>query len=327
MGAGKLLDGRLKFRHLILADVLTARGSVAGAAAALHVTQPAVTRGLQELERVLGVELYERGPRGVEANELGLAFTEYARAILAQVNQAERHLDEIRNATRGRVVIGTHVAGSNLLLPRTVSRLKRERRLLTIIVREGTPQFLLEELAAGRVDMILGRISGPTPEHTRRHALYEEEVRIIVRDGHPLTTRARIDLSDLLDHTWILPGAETTLRIELEEYFARHGHEFPVDSVEVTAHLTVLRLLMETDMVAALPGLVAFEPGLTALPLELDGVRTLVGVTVAEGRRLSHAATAMFVALGEEVESVEQPGFGLAAGASGASDGPTMTPR
>ncbi|WP_255621076.1 LysR family transcriptional regulator [Pseudonocardia sp. DSM 110487] len=139
MGAGKLLDGRLKFRHLILADVLTARGSVAGAAAALHVTQPAVTRGLQELERVLGVELYERGPRGVEANELGLAFTEYARAILAQVNQAERHLDEIRNATRGRVVIGTHVAGSNLLLPRTVSRLKRERRLLTIIVREGTP--------------------------------------------------------------------------------------------------------------------------------------------------------------------------------------------
>ncbi|MFC7585587.1 LysR family transcriptional regulator [Nonomuraea antimicrobica] len=61
----KLLDGRLKLRHLVLVDVLSTQGTVIGAARALHVTQPVVTRSLQDLEQVLGVALYDRGPRGL----------------------------------------------------------------------------------------------------------------------------------------------------------------------------------------------------------------------------------------------------------------------
>lgn len=116
MDMPKLLDGRLKLRHLLLVDALTSRGSVVAAAAALHVTQPVATRSLHDLEAILGVSLYDRG-RGIAPTIFGEAFTAHARAVIAQLTQAGRHVVELADADRGTVVVGTHLAGSNVLLP------------------------------------------------------------------------------------------------------------------------------------------------------------------------------------------------------------------
>ncbi|GGL68850.1 hypothetical protein GCM10010095_62080 [Streptomyces anthocyanicus] len=121
----RLLDGRLKFRHLVLIDALSRQGSVVGAAGELHVTQPAATRSLHELEDILGVPLFERGPRGVTPTVFGEAFTRHARAMLAQLTQAGRHVVELADADRGTVVVGTHLAGSTVLLPRAIAALPR----------------------------------------------------------------------------------------------------------------------------------------------------------------------------------------------------------
>lgn len=289
-----MLDGRLKLRHLLLVDALTARGSVVGAAAALHVTQPVVTRGLQELERILGVELYERGPRGMLPNESGAAFTEYARSVLAQLTQATRHLAEIADGSSGYVVVGNHLAGSSLLVPRAIAQLKSHRPKLRVVIREATPESLLEDLVAGRVDLIVGRLSGPAPHGTIRRTLYEESVRIVARPAHPLAGRARVTLDDLSAYPWILPGTETMLRAELEALFSRNGHPIPADRVEATAFLTVRQLLIETDMVAAMLGSIGTaDPGLVTLPIVLDLVEAQVGLTLAAGRRLNPASEAM----------------------------------
>ncbi|WP_188589133.1 LysR family transcriptional regulator, partial [Gordonia jinhuaensis] len=158
----KLLDGRLKIRHLVLIDALSRQGSVIGAAAELHIAQPVATRGLREVETLLGVELYARGPRGISPTVFGAAFTEHARAVLAQLNQASRHVEELANADRGSALVGIHLAGSNLLLPRAISYLKAKRQSLTVVVREGSPEFLLSELEMGHIDMIVGRLTSPS---------------------------------------------------------------------------------------------------------------------------------------------------------------------
>ena len=298
MTTPRLLDGRLKLRHLVLVDVLTERGSVVSAAAALHVTQPVVTRGLHDLEAILGVSLYERGPRGITPNEFGLAFTDHARAVLAQLNQAARHIAELADATRGEVVVGTHLAGSNLLLPRAIANLKRGQPMLKVSVREAMPDALLVDLTAGRVDVVVGRLGGPPAENFTREPLYEEHIRIVTGSHHPLTQRRRVRLEDLASYPWILPGRSTVLRDELEAYFARHGFEAGPDHVEATSFLTVRQLLIETDMVAALPGLVGSEdPRLRALPLSLDLVGHSVGITLATARQLSPAAGALVSSL------------------------------
>ncbi|NHI11864.1 LysR family transcriptional regulator [Streptomyces sp. KO7888] len=163
----RLLDGRLKFRHLVLIDALSRQGSVVGAAGELHVTQPAATRSLHELEDILGVPLFERGPRGVTPTVFGEAFTRHAQALLL-------------------------------------------------------------ELEAGRVDLVVGRLTGPSDERMERRKLYDESVEPVVRATHPLAGREAVELAELVGHPWILPGAETVLRREIEELFGRHGFALPL---------------------------------------------------------------------------------------------------
>ncbi|MFB4315069.1 LysR substrate-binding domain-containing protein [Actinomadura sp. 21ATH] len=305
METPRLLDGRLKLRHLVLVDALSERGSVVGAAAALHVTQPVVTRGLHDLEAILGVTLYERGPRGITPTDFGTAFTEHARAVLAQLTQAARHVKELADATRGEVVVGTHLAGSNLLLPRAIARLKADRPLLNVIVREATPEALMVELTAGRVDLIVGRLSSPSTEDTVRRSLYQESIRLIVGVHHPLAGRDGIGLEELRGYPWILPGVETTLRRELEGFFVRNGADLPENRVEATSYLTVRQLLMETDMIGALPGLIgADDPRLTTLRFSLEPVGHSVGLTLNAHRRLSPAARSLIDALQEAAEGL-----------------------
>ncbi|MGW6455902.1 LysR substrate-binding domain-containing protein [Streptomyces sp. NPDC055078] len=285
MDVPRLLDGRLKLRHLILVDALSEQGSVVGAAAALHVTQPVVTRGLLDLEAILGVSLYDRGPRGIKPTVFGVAFTDHARAVLAQLTQAARHLVEIAEADRGTVVVGTHLAGSNLLLPRAIAAVKTEHPLLTVIVREATPEALLVDLEAGRIDLILGRLTSPRGGTTTREILYDESVRITVGAGHPLAGRDDVHLRELLEFPWILPGTETALRRELEEFFIRHGVAPPANRIECTSFLTVRQLLVETHVVAALPSLIGHgDPRLARLPVPLESIGHSVGVTLPADR-------------------------------------------
>ncbi|MBN9610842.1 MAG: LysR family transcriptional regulator [Actinobacteria bacterium 69-20] len=305
MHAVKLLDGRLKLRHLILVDALTENGSVVGAAAALHVTQPVVTRALRDLEDILGVELYERGPRGIAPTEFGIAFTDHARSVLAQLRQAARHVEEIADARRGQVVVGTHLAGSNLLLPRAIAELKKGHPLLSVVVREGSPETLQTDLRAGRVDVIVGRITRTASEALRHEVLYEEHVRLVVGDRHPLAGRPDATLAEVMHFPWILPGLDTGLRFELERFFSHGGFDLPANRVETTSFLAVRQLLIETDMVAALPALIAStDPRLVVLPIELEAVGHRVGMTTARGRRLSPSSQAMIGALREAAAAI-----------------------
>lgn len=309
MAVPRLLDGRLKLRHLILVDALTEQGSVIGAAAALHVTQPVVTRALRDLEEILGVELYDRGPRGITPTEFGVAFTEHARAVLAQLTQAARHVAEIADADRGQVIVGTHLAGSNLLLPRAIAALKQRHPLLSVLVREGTPEALAVELTAGRVDLVVGRLTRPESEEVRYRPLYEESVRLVVGAHHRLARAARVDLAAVMDLPWILPGVETDLRAELEKMFTRHGFRLPANRVEATSYLTVRQLLIDTDMVAALPSLIGTDdPRLAVLPVTLRAIGHQVGMTVARGRRLGPAAQRMVEVLREMAERLVAEG-------------------
>jgi DNA-binding transcriptional LysR family regulator len=297
----RLLDGRLKMRHLVLVDALTRQGSVIGAAAALQMSQPVATRTLQELEAILGVSLYERGPRGVTPTTIGGTFTGHARAILAQLSQAGRQVTEFTDAHRGTVVVGAN-PGSHMLLPQAMARLKRQRPLLTVIVRESSPEALSVDLEGGRIDLIVGRFTSTT-ESEMRIPLYNELIEIFTRAQHPLTQRCTINFADLGDYPWIIPGTESALRREVEQLFARHAMPLPDNRVETTSWLVVRQLVLESDFVAAMSGLITLhEPGLRALPLSFGPIEHSVGITTATGRVLSPSANALIGCLQDAAE-------------------------
>ncbi|GGY80233.1 LysR substrate-binding domain-containing protein [Streptomyces omiyaensis] len=308
-----LLDGRLKFRHLTLLIAVYEHGSVVRAAESLHLTQPAATRTLRELEAVAELPLFTRVPRGMLPTVYGEALVGHARAVVAEVRRAEEHLTGLRQGRDGTVTVGTLLAGANVLLPRAVARLKRERPRLTVVVREGTPDVLHPALLGGEVDVIVGRVGavsgdGEGGERIRQRMLYREPIRLAVRAGHPLLERARhggagpgVTLADALAHPWILPVEQTALRQELAALFVDRGLSLPVDRVECTSILTMRALLLQTDMVALLPELVLRDDEhLAALPVELPSVGRTVGVTEAAHRTRTPALEALLHHLDEE---------------------------
>ena len=276
-----MLTGRLKIRHLQLAVALDDHRSVVSAAEHLHVTQPVVTRGLQDLEALLGARLFDRGPRGVSATGVGSAFVGHARAVLAQLASAAEHVHALAEGHEGTVSVGTHLAGSNLLVPEAIDQFKRLHPGAVVTVHEATPDVLVLQLLAGSVDLIVGRLTS-TDEHPGIVAtpLYTEPIRLVVAAGHPVLALEQPTLADLVAYPWILPVSQTQLRGEIEQLFLRQGIGFPRNRVECTSILTMRSLMLSSPYVAALPQLIAgADPALALLPITLHGVSRIVGVS------------------------------------------------
>lgn len=291
----RLLDGRLKLRHLVLATTIADAGSLARAAEQLHITQPVVTRGLQDLEAVLGVPLFERSAQGAVPTIYGAAFIEHARGVIAQIRQAGRALGDLAAADAGTVTVGTHLAGSNVLLPLAIARLKAAHPGVTVIVRESTPDALQSQLLLGDVDLTVGRLT-PADPRIAQVQLYVEPIVLVVRADHAVLSGRVPSFATLAALPWIVPVAGTALRRELEQLFAAQGVAWPRDRVECTSALTLRRLILDGDCVAALPELVALHDDdlsiVTPTDVDLGRLTRPVGISTVRDRWQPPAVTA-----------------------------------
>lgn len=278
-----LLNGPLKLRHLVLILTIAEQGSIVGAAKHLYMTQPVVSRGLREAENVLGAPLFERGPKGVRPTVFAEVFIDHARAIVGHVHQATQHMAEIADATQGSVVIGTYVAGANLLLPRAIASLKRIRPRLDVQVHEATPDRLANGLIAGDIDIIVSRLI-PLEETSPliQAALYHEPFQVVARPGHPiLKNQGKLSLTDLHCYPWVLPASTTSLRSELEQAFFKERLELPEQRIECSSPLTLRSFVAETDYLALQPYTLAkTDASLEILDLRIPSIGQTVGVTM-----------------------------------------------
>lgn len=290
----RLLDGRLKLRHLVLVTSVAEHGTVVAAAKALHITQPVVTRAIHELEEILGVSLFERGPRGVTLTVYGEGFVAHARAVLAQLRQAAVQIEELSRADVGQVVVGTHLAGANLLLPSAIASLKEEHPRLTVVVREATPDLLLTLLHSGEVDLTVGRLQARPPQGLRQERLYLEPICLVARTEHPIHQASQPRLTDMAELPWIFPVEQTELRAELESAFLAEGLPLPANRVECTSMPTLRQLLVSTDVIAALPRLIALNDSrLRVIRTTLPSIRRSVGVAIPTDRPLMPGSSAL----------------------------------
>lgn len=306
--SGRLLDGRLKLRHLTLVCALADLSTMVRAAEHLHVTQPVLTRSLRELEDMLGARLFDRGPKGVTPTTIGTAFVARARAVLGEIGQAANDVDDLVHARAGKVRVGTHLAGASLLLPKAIAQLKRRSPDITVIVREATPDVLSEELLIGDLDLMVSRLR-PTALDPRLHSedLYREPIAVVTRPGHPALSRDPATLTGLLDYPWVVPIQQTDLRHQFEEILAAEGSGLPANRVESTSLLITRYLLIETDAIGVLPRVIAdHDERLAVLPIQLEALRHPVGIVRVTDRWESPAVAALVAQLrtvGAEIAS------------------------
>lgn len=296
------LLSRLKLRQLKLVVTVAQEGNILRGSQVLNIAQPAATKSIKELEEALGVQLFERSSRGVTPTLYGDVIIRHAKLVLTQLRHASEELQSIESGLSGRVFVGTLLAASPTLLPRSLALLRERRPGIAVTVMEGTIDKLMPALRTGDLDVVLGRLPDfREREGVEQEVLYHEPIAIVARQDHPLTAKADLGLADLAGQPWILPPPETSLRRQLMVAFRRAEVEPPVDVVESLSILTNHTLLLESDMIAAMPYQVAsVQPGLAVLPISLDATASRIGATTRSSVAPS-AALACFMEITREV--------------------------
>ncbi len=293
-----------QLRHLL---ALSEHRSLARAAQALGISQPALSKSLRRLEAYLGVKLFERTPRGVLPTEFGRELAHHARSITVTVHEAERAVGAIREGVEGRIAVGSAPSVIAHVLPIATARLLRRRPDLKLTVIGGLHDRLFEWLRNGEIDVVISNLVEDSEEPDfRQETLYTDRVVVAARPGHPLARRGPLPREkgpkeEIARYRWVLPSQAIVTRQHLEMLLKQHGLPPPVVAIETNALAFMRAMLMESDYLGYLPAIV-MQPGRECAGAEPVGLRWLdwdrpVGLTVRRSGVLSPACERLIAEL------------------------------
>ncbi|WP_019142319.1 LysR family transcriptional regulator [Noviherbaspirillum massiliense] len=255
--SAKAIQNRLRMRQLALIAALSEMRSLRKVAEHMHLSQPAATKMLHEIEETLGVTLFERLPRGMQPTTYGESVIRYAQMLLSDLDNLRKDLVAQEEGGVGEIRVGSIMAPAPGLLMRAIVDLKERFPHLKISIHMDTSDVLAQMLEQGRLDIVLGRI--PSPEHSGLNfeVLDNESLSVIAGNQHPLSRTRRVALADLASMTWILQPPTSPMRQLMERAFQDAGMSTPAQLVETASILATTTLLQETDMVAVVPTSIA----------------------------------------------------------------------
>jgi LysR family pca operon transcriptional activator len=255
--ARRRLDQLLKFRQLRMTEALVRHQSLTRAAAALGLSQPALTKAIRELEALMGEPLFQRHARGMRPTAAGLVVAQYARAALADLNRLEETLDLENGPGLGPVAVGALPVAAVGLMPAVINRARAELPALHIRLVEGRTEALLAQLEAGEVDLVVGRLYAPlAPDGLIREALYAEPISVMARVGHPLHRLRRPTVKDLAAFDLILPSFSQRIGQDTEDFMAAIGLQPTPGAIRSTSRGFIREMLLASDMITVMPRIV-----------------------------------------------------------------------
>ena len=189
-------------RHLRHLTAIAEHGSIARAAAALRLAQPALSRELRQLELTLGVTLVERERRGVRLTGAGTALVADAGQILVRLAGALVAAREAHEGRRGTVRIGLgRIALDSPRVGRAYAAVRQRYPGLTITIGQVSPFTGSGALRARQFDLAIGTYLAADSRGLRTELLYENRAdAVLLASSHPLARAASLALSDLRGH-------------------------------------------------------------------------------------------------------------------------------
>lgn len=280
-----MVDARVKFRHLQTFVEVARQKSVMKAAELLHVSQPAVTKTIRELEEVLGVAVFEREGRGIKITRYGEVFLRHAGAALTALRQGLDSVSQERSGDGVPVRIGALPTVSTRIMPQAMSLFLKEDAGARIKIVTGENAVLLEQLRVGDLDLVVGRLAAPEKmtgfsfEH-----LYSEQVVFAVRTGHPLLSPAQSAFSHLGDYPVLMPTRASIIRPFVEHFLIANGIPGLPNQIETVSDAFGRAFVRASDAIWIISaGVVASDIAdgtLAILPIDTSETKGPVGLTM-----------------------------------------------
>lgn len=230
------LLSRLKLRQLALLQTIDRHRSLGRVAAEMHLSQPAITKALHEVEDIFGSTLFTRSSRGLVPTPAGDAVLHYARRWLAELEATTRVLTSIEAGRSGRLRLGLTQQVPQQLMSAALTHLLDRSPRISVLVREGTTDELVANLLAREIDCAIGRSYDGDASGLVQQAIYEQEPCLIVgaRNVKRLS-RGPLDWARLAQLDWILPPPNTPMRRTYNAVFVGAGVQPPMPILETTS--------------------------------------------------------------------------------------------
>lgn len=280
-------------RQLKVFDSVARHLSYTKAADDLHLTQPAVSMQIKQLERAVDLPLFEVLGKKVYLTHAGEAFHNHTQQILSQLKQAAEEMDALKGIDRGRVRVAI-ASTVNYFAARLIARFCQLHENVTINLEVTNRETLLQRLEANEPDMVL---MGAPPEDMELDAtpFMTNPLIAIAAPDHALLDARRITLQELAGQRLIMrePGSGT--RNAIERVFRENGIE-PVSRTEMTSN-EAIKQVVEAGLGVAIVSLHTVELELSVgrlvqLPVESFPVLRKWYIAQRMNKRLSPAARA-----------------------------------
>lgn len=283
----------MKHHQLIALVAVADHGGIHAAARALHLTQPAVTKALRDLETELGCPLLLRQSRGVVPTVEGQLLLTRARLIVQELRRAEEDLAQFMGQRGGRLVIGVTPLAGLTILPKAFSRFRQAWPAVELDFVECTPEQLHDQLRSSRLDFAIGSATGMQDESpTRKEELFALPTAFGVRRDSPLAT-AR-SLAELQQAEWLHTDITGRFPVFLAELFAAQGLPRPQRVTRCTSQALFHSLAMQNDVVFFWSlfaiGMPELRQRFVSLPLGLKLPQLTMTLLVREDSLLTRAA-------------------------------------
>lgn len=177
--------------HLALFRAVAEAGGFSRAADVVHVSQPAISMQVAELEEALGTPLFDRLPRGVRLTDAGTVLLSYARRIAALEGEAERAMRELRGLERGRLAVGASLTIGGYLLPAVLGEFRRRHPGVELQLIIDNTEAIKSQLVDGTVDLGLTEGTLPRDEQIHSRVFQEDELIVIAPAKHPLAAKPK----------------------------------------------------------------------------------------------------------------------------------------
>lgn len=224
------------------------------AAERLHITQPALSKSIRNLEQSLGVMLLERHPGGVVPTEYGKLFLDYAALITGEVDRALEEIQQLKGTGRGIVRVGAGATMMQYLIPQAVRVFVAGDDQAVVTFRQGLRDELIACLRRGEVDIVVGSIGGLShDDELRQEVVLEDEIVVVADSAHPLASRESVSVAELGAYKWVLPDGTEGERNRLTRVLRTAGLPPPTCVISTPSSTFMATMLRETEFLSYLP--------------------------------------------------------------------------
>lgn len=214
----------LNYHQLHIFYTVAERGSFSAAAHALHMTQPAVTMQIQALEDYFGSKLLVRSTKKIELTEAGQTLYPFARRSIELMRETEKAMARYASKLEGRLQLGASLTIGEYVLPRLLGPFGKVYPDISIVLKVMNTTQIIEEIVGHQLNF--GLVEAPVhhPDMVSEPVM-EDELKLIVPSGHPLSGRGAVTLKDAVSYPFVLREKGSGTRQVMEDELERLGVE------------------------------------------------------------------------------------------------------